>query len=52
MISGIENESSGYIACLGYLYYMVTYILLYQVTRALYVAAFMHARKSFVHKPG
>ncbi|XP_063588724.1 LOW QUALITY PROTEIN: uncharacterized protein LOC134765858 [Penaeus indicus] len=51
-LPNLENESNGYVTSLGYLYYLITYILLYQLTRALYKAAFIHAMKSYVGKPG
>lgn len=48
----IEEEATGSVSVLGYLYYLLTYVFLYQLMRALYVAAFLNARKTFVDKPG
>ncbi|KAG7157719.1 Polycystic kidney disease 1 like 1-like, partial [Homarus americanus] len=51
-LTKVERESSGCVSFLGYLYYLVAYVLLYQVARALYIAAFLYARKKYVDKPG
>ncbi|KAG0719663.1 Polycystin-2 [Chionoecetes opilio] len=48
----LEDNAVGLVPCLGYLYYLLTYIFLYQLMRALYVAAFLYARKTIVDKPG
>lgn len=50
--SAVEQEATGSMSVLGYLYYLLTYVVLYQLMRALYVAAFLNARRSFVDKPG
>lgn len=51
-IPNLESKTNGYITSLGYLYYLLTYVLLYQLTKALYKAAFIHAMKSYVAIPG
>lgn len=48
----IEEQAAGFMTYMGYLYYLLTYIFLYQLIRALYVAAFLNAQKAFIDKPG
>lgn len=48
----IDEGASGISAFLGYFYFLVNFALLYQLTRTLFMSAFMYARKAFVDKPG
>lgn len=50
--SAIEENSTGSASILGYLYYLLIFAFLYQLMRALYIAAFLNARRTFVDKPG
>nr|XP_053655234.1 uncharacterized protein LOC128704203 [Cherax quadricarinatus] len=50
-LKSVEHESR-YTKFLGYLFYLIIYVFLYQVARALFASAFLNVRKSHVYKPG
>ncbi|KAK4293210.1 hypothetical protein Pmani_034078 [Petrolisthes manimaculis] len=52
-LANVEYQSSsGNIPFLSYLYFLITYIFIYQLTRALFMSALINSHKTSVEKPG